>query len=272
MSSFALLDKLMGKATNPAPTPAAQTPPQNPNDPNGQVIQNQNLGMNPGMENNPVQYNNGQPPLINGNTPPNSGSTLDEFSKLWDTVPQDPNAAPQSLTPNPEQLNKIVAGMDFTKGIDPALAQKALQGDTNALVEIINTSSRQVFSQALQASTQLSERSTKREVENFGKGLDGKLRSFSAQDKLLAQNPKFNHPAVKPYLKNLEAQMSRQYPEASAEEIATKARKYMVEMSKLMADDNTNTPDDDDDSFAQTGILPKKKADDDWSGYFGGVG
>lgn len=182
------------------------------------------------------------------------GSPMDAFKDIFKIdptkqAPKDPLKEPL-LSLDPAKIAEAVNKMDFTKGIDPALMQKALQGDVASLGQVVNQAARNSYMGSFQAITGILERAISVNNERFGNSLDGRFRNFqvnSAQSK----NPVLNHDSVKPVLASLRSLIAQQNPTMHPEAVATQAEEYFLTMGKSLA--SLNTEDVDADGKKKTG-------------------
>lgn len=164
-------------------------------------------------------------------------ATLDSFKDLFAVKPVDPNAPKQPtlsdplLGPiDPAKFQETVKQANFTAGLDPAMAQKALGGDTQALMDLINGAAQNAFTAAATMSHNLSESAARTAALRLDQGLDGRIRSNAIRS-YTPENPVLQHPAVAPVLGAIKAQIANQNPQLSAAEVATQAEKYFLGMA-----------------------------------------
>lgn len=164
---------------------------------------------------------------------------LDAFKDLFTITendvknqPQDPFASPL-LTFDPKKFAEAAGKMNFAAAINPELAQKALGGDVNAFMDVINSATRSVFASATQMFTGVMEQAFKKNNGRFDQSLGSKFRDFQLTSQS-PTNPAFKHPALAPMLAGVRASISAKYPNLSANEVAQKAEEFFNVMGSVM--------------------------------------
>lgn len=164
----------------------------------------------------------------------------DEMHKIWEQRPGDSASAKQIFTPDMEKFKSAVAQMDFTQGIDPQLAQKALGGDTEALMTLINSSGRNAYAQSTLGSRELIEHALRERTAELERSMEQRFKALRAGERAAEQNAAFKDPLVQPLLRDIQGRLQTQFPEASAEELAERAQKMLVGMAQKIV---SQTPD-----------------------------
>jgi hypothetical protein len=165
-----------------------------------------------------------------------TSTAQDDMAKIWDTTPSASLSDSRVFTPNMEQFNEAVSRMDFTRGADPQLAQKALQGDTAALAELLNAVGRGAYSQSTQAATQLIESALQKRTADLDKLIDQRFNSLHAQTQVQQQNAAFRDPQIAPLLKSIQSRLQAQFPEATADDLAGRAQKFLVGIAQKIVE------------------------------------
>lgn len=207
----------------------AQQPAPNPND---RVQQN-----NPGADPNAVPGNNGSKPTVDPTI-----SQLDQFGDLWKTPVADPKAVDPLTQPllNYDATKFAVEArkMNFTAGIDPALVSKALGGDAQALMDVINHSTQNAFTAASQLSTNLVEGAAKTNNSRLTPLMQSKFKEFMLEQSR-TDNAVMQHPSVAPMLDLAKRQLLAKHPEKTASEIHSLAEQYVQDFATAMSADTT---------------------------------
>lgn len=211
----------------------------------GNVQQGNPAGPNP---NDRVPQNNpGADPAI---VPPNGGaketkdpviSQLDQFTDLWSTPAVDPKAPVDPLTQplltyDAAKFSEQARKMNFAQGIDPALVTKALGGDAQALLDVINTSTQNAFISASQLSTNLVEGAAKTNNSRLEPRLEKQFKEFMLNQNR-TENPVMQHKAVAPMLDLAKRQLLSKHPEKSAAEIHQLAEQYVADFASVFTQD-----------------------------------
>ena len=184
---------------------------------------------NPAPQNsNPVNQN--PAPAPNSQTPPEPQNPLDAYAKLFDNANKSQPDGPPSFNLDPETLTKVSGSLDFTQGIDPDLLSKATSGDSQAFLKIINQVGQRSYQAALHHGTTLTDKYVGARSEYDRKALPGHVRQ-SLTDHALSSIPNATHPVIKQQLKMISTQMQAANPDASPEEIAQAASKYIQDLA-----------------------------------------
>ena len=271
-----LFDMFRGPAANapsaPAPgAPGSGTGAVNPNAaPNGVLPPQGGAGS--------LQAPPGQQPGVvdTGKAP------VPDFAKIWDTPAVDPNAPKPAGLFNitPDQINQAAQQHQFSKGINPELVQKALQGDVQSFIAVIESVGRNVYAQSAYAGTRLIESGVKNFENRFTTDtLPGMLRNHSVDDSLRSSNPIFNDPKYAPMLDSAKNAIVRSYPDATTAEINTMAGNYLQSMvadfAKMNSDRNKggnpggsgNQQNNQQNQQPQL-ITKDAQGRDDWTNFF----
>lgn len=161
------------------------------------------------------------------NTP---ADPLDAYSKMWDTSAQKtPEAAPQ-FNIDPTVLNNVSGNMNFANEIPQDLMQRATTGDSQAMVEMMNLVARNAYKASLQHSAALTGKFVDTRQQYESSNLGTKVRGELTQN-ALSSIPQANHPVVKQQLRDTAERMQAQYPDASPQQIAEMAKKYIMDLA-----------------------------------------
>ena len=275
-----LFDMFRGPAANapggPAPgAPGSGTGAVNPNaTPNGVIPPQMGAGAQQAA---PGQ----QPGVVDTGKAP-----VPDYAKMWDTPPVDANAPKPAGLFNitPEQINQAAQQHQFSKGINPELVQKALQGDVQSFIAVIESVGRNVYAQSAYAGTRLIESGVKNFENRFTTDtLPGMLRNHSVDDSLRSSNPIFNDPKYAPMLDSAKQAIVRSYPDATTAEINTMAGSYLQSMvsdfAKMNADKGrdgssgrTNNQQNNQQNQQPQLITKDAQGRDDWTNFFTPMG
>jgi hypothetical protein len=197
----------------------------------------QAAGTNPTVPSQTTPQSNGSNPAIPA-IPPGEGSPLDKFQDLWkaDTTDTTKTTTQPSLVPNfnldPKGLMEAASKVNFTAHIDPELVTKALGGDSQSFLEVLNQASRYGFAAATASSGELIKNSlNSAQTVLHDNVLPGAFREHQISHALTQSNPIFSDPSVAPMLGMLKDQLTSKFPTASPEQIAATAAEYLGQMS-----------------------------------------
>jgi hypothetical protein len=231
---------------------------------------NRNQGPMPPIENNPGARTPGQPggapqdrfPQNNPNADPRNGippsgsaqptnppepiSPLDQFKDVWQpkrdekgNVISEPNPLAQPLiTSDPAKFAEAARKMNFTNGIDPAVVAKALGGDAEAFMSILNQSNQNAFMAASQLSTNMVEGAAKTNNSRFESVLQDKFKEFMVRQEQ-TENPVLQHAAVSPMLDLAKQQLMRKHPDKTAGQIQQMAEQMLGDFADAYTGNKT---------------------------------
>lgn len=198
-----------------------------------------NKGAGAGTEGGPDLGNSGGDGAgATGNKKPSS--PLDSFTDMF-TIKNDGSAPPKDpfseplFNLDPKKLGEATGKMEFTRGIDPALVQKALQGDAASFLGILNTVSRNAFTAALSTTVGMTERGFGSFKERYDNTLDGRFRDYQVNS-MQSTNPALKHPAAAPVIAGIKQMIASQNPNMAPAEVQSQAEAYFLAMGKAMGD------------------------------------
>lgn len=163
--------------------------------------------------------------------------------------------APEFKLPS-ETLDKVAGSMNFLQSTDQELMQKALAGDAQSLINVVNAAAQNAYKAAMNHATSL----TDTYLQTRGEYESKKVAS-GVKDTLTAQAirdiPNANHPVVQQQLAQVAAQFAKANPDSTPQEIAQAAHKYIADLASVL---NPQAPQN------------QQKASDvsDWSAFFKG--
>lgn len=246
----------------------------NPNNNNSNNNNNQNNNNNNNSNNNQNNQRNNQPQNLNGDNANNQNQNfnnqvngnnqnpenktqvnpLDSFSKMWDTPTTESDVTP-SFTLDPKVLDTVSSQQDFMKGIPPELMQRAQGGDFNAMMEIMQHTTRNAYKSALEHSGLLTDKFVGAREAHNEKGFSRKVKGELTQGEL-ANTPNYSHPTVRKQLTDIASKLQAQHPDASPQEIAQMSKDYLQELVNAI-----NPPKDE-------AITNATKGPTDWDAYW----
>jgi len=146
----------------------------------------------------------------------------------------------------PDAVSKAVGGIDFTQGVNPELASKALAGDQASLFELLNAVTRNAVSSSVQMSHGMVEKGFSTGIERFSGDMDSRLRDYSLRNQNV-DNPALKHPVGKALLSTVSRQIAEANPKMSADEVHSKAVEMFTQFTGLMSsgqkqEQNKNVP------------------------------
>lgn len=197
--------------------------------------------------------NNPENPGTKEGTDPNNPknhteNTLDTYLKMYENGnKQSDNVAP-TFSLDPSVLADVSSKMDFTKGINPELVQKAQAGDAAAIMQMMQEVGRNSYRASLEHTTKLTETHLGQRSEFESKRVQQGVKQQLTSD-ALSSNANYNHPVIKNELNRIARDFanSPEYADASPQQIAGAAKKYLDDIHAAM-----NPADNSKDSAGNT--------------------
>ena len=176
-------------------------------------------------------------PVVDPNNPSkDTQNPLDAYEKLFDNATTNSDIQAPSFSLDPSVVKATAGKLDFTKGINPELIQKANSGDATAMMQLIQEVSRNSYQAALEHTTKLTDahlgQRAEFDTQRVQKGVKQQLTSDA-----LRSNPNYSHPVVRAELNRIAQAFaaSPEYVDASPQQIAEAAKNYMLEINKAMS-------------------------------------
>jgi hypothetical protein len=204
---------------NPFATPATATAPTAPA-PTPQPKANQSATL-------PNNANLDQKPI----------DPLAPFAKMYDTATE--ATQPPQFVLDDKLLSTAASSLNFMTGADPALMQRAEQGDSKAIIQLMEHASRTAYQHALSHSSTLTGKFTDAREAFNSKEFSGKVKNELTVNALTG-TANFDHPVVRKELVKVAGEMQRQHPDASPQEVANMAKDYITQLSRAVNPDNTS--------------------------------
>lgn len=237
------------KATNTQPQ-GNQQQNTNQNNQNNNGNNGNNNNSNGNNSGNQQQQSNGMLDGMAGSGDNSNGNSqeaanpLDAFKGMFDNKTTEGDKAPTFSLPQ-DILDKVSGSQDFLQGVDKELVTKALSGDAQSLMDLIGAATKNSYKASLSHMSTLSDQFVNSRLEHEGKSLSSRVKKELTTTEL-GNTPSFNHPVVKAQLIQIAESLSKQHPDASAKEIADKAKDYITQMANAInpqanADSNANS-------------------------------
>lgn len=175
---------------------------------------------------------------------------LAEMQKVWQTPttadgkPLTPQADPlsqQLFNFDPKQVNEAAAKLDFTSGINPELAGKALGGDATALLDLINQSVQKAFVASTLNTGNLLNDGFTRHGKNIDAALPTRLRNHAVATSA-SEDPVLSHPAVAPMVNSMKLMIAAKDPSLTPQQVQEQAEGWAKGFAKAMSSQESNTP------------------------------
>lgn len=156
---------------------------------------------------------------------------LASFAKMYDN-PTNPEAAP-SFKLDATQLNTVAKTQNFMNGIDPALVERANNGDSKAIIEMMGEVSRNSYRAALEHGSTLTDSFVSARETHNNKGFGSKVKNELVNNEL-SGTLNFSNPVVRKQLIRTAEELQRQNPDASPADIKQMAQDYITELAKAI--------------------------------------
>ena len=166
-------------------------------------------------------------------TDPNNQNPLDVYSKMFDNANNNSDIQAPTFKIDPKVLSEVSGKMDFTKGINGEVLQKATSGDVNALLDIIKTVGQNSYRAAIEHNTALTDTFLTTRGDFEKKSLERGVKSQLTASEL-SNAPNYNHPVVKAELNRIANQFAAANPDASPQEVAKAAQKYISDLQSAL--------------------------------------
>lgn len=217
-----------GGANNPNFPSKNQMDPKNP----GADVKNQQQQQNGNNEPNEGGENNADP------NKGAQGSQLDSFKDLFKLPTDDKGNVVSSSNPlaeplfaiDPAKVKEAASKMNFASGVDPATAQKALQGDVQSFMDVINSVAQAGFAAAFQANAGITETAFNKNNARFESALPDRIRATQIKQTAI-KHPALNHPAATVMIDSLKSTIAQTNPTLSPERVADMAENYVIAMA-----------------------------------------
>lgn len=261
----------------PAPTPQQMGAPAPAPRLPGSVLDL--FSTQPQLQQNHVQYMQNTPGMQavqpQPQTPPQEPeSPLAQFAKLFETSNEGPQAPAQVQLDAPlfamdaTKLRESVSKQNFVGQIDPQLQARALQGDAQALSQLLNAQAQNVFVHA----AMLTQNMVEQGINTYNARLQGVLpttfKSLATQDALAAATPAAGHAAVQPLLQSLQSQILAANPNMPPHEVAQQLRNYLQAVGAALAPQQAPQVTPVNPVTGQPLMQPATQQPQDWAAYF----
>lgn len=172
-----------------------------------------------------------------------SVNPMDAYNKMYDDANKSSDIQAPSFKLDSAVLDSVSSSMDFTKGVDPALMERALSGDTKALLEVMQSTGRSAYRASLEHNTALTEKHLSQRADYETSRVNTGVRQQLTSD-ALSSTPNYSHPVVKQELNRVANQYARANPDASPKQVAEAAQKYITDLSSALVPNSSKSNSD----------------------------
>lgn len=145
-------------------------------------------------------------------------------------------SAPQIFDVNADALSQLAGKMNFVPDTPEVaeLAQKALGGDSQALMQLLNSTGQALFAQNAKMMGQLINGAAAPIIDSARGAIAPQMRAQEVTARLAAMNAAYTQPALKASIDGYVARAMQAQPNASAEFIAKQTDEYMRALSATL--------------------------------------
>lgn len=190
-------------------------------------------------------------------TTPSEENPLDSYRKMFENAATNSEIQAPKFEIDGKVLRDVSSKMDFTRGINPEVVQKATGGDVSALMEIIKTVGQNAYRASLEHSTALTDSFISQRGDFERKNLEQGVKEHLTTS-ALSSTPNYQHPVIKSELNRIAKQFAAANPDASPQDVAQAAKKYLDDLHAAM------NPSSSKESSSNDG------GEVDWSKYING--
>jgi hypothetical protein len=203
-------------------------------------------------------------------------SPLDEFKDIWQPNETKPEGGEQGKPAGdgkpakPQGLNygEIAKRIDFARLIPQELLTKATSGDAAAFAQVINSVSQATFAASMKMANDFAARSGKDLETRITGSLPEHFKKFSLSDST-PKNPTLSHPAVRPMVEAIKAQLAMKFPEATTADLNQKAEQYVGAMFTEIGKGNPQEKSEQQADPRKAMMQAQENGEFDWGSYFG---
>lgn len=168
-------------------------------------------------------------PVVKEEPPINPLDTYQEMFKKAAETPDNEDIPPFAL--DDKIVDEVTGKLNF---LDPELLAQAKEGNTEALIALINRSNQKAYRAALQHAVALTNTHLKTRDDAYQKSL-GKGVKQSLVKQAITEVPNASHPLVRSELERIAGNIAKENPDLPPAEIANQAKKYFNEIHRAMS-------------------------------------
>lgn len=194
------------------------------------------------------------------------GSPLDALKAFWDT-PKDAEGKPLAAAVDPTstdifnfdpvKVSESARKLNFTSDLNPELVQKALGGDAQAFMDVLNHATQTAFTAATLNTGKLINQSHNTNNERVKSTLPTSIKQVQL-DQTATINPILQHEAAQPLVAALKKMAFAKDPSANPADVTKQVEALLVGLGTAMAE---ATPE------AETRRSVAKAGEQDWSSF-----
>lgn len=158
---------------------------------------------------------------------------LDAYLKMFDNVVDKDKAVAPVFALESEALAKAASNLNFADGVDQVIMQKAQEGDSAAMLQVMNAMMQNTYQTSLQHTAALTDKFVQARSTYDADALPELVRGQLTHQALNGTDIP-DHPAVRNQLKETAIQLQKQHPTATPQWIATEARAYLTKLAEAL--------------------------------------
>ncbi|EKD22466.1 MAG: hypothetical protein ACD_86C00001G0002 [uncultured bacterium] len=182
---------------------------------------------------------------------------LDAYKKMYENANTNSDIQAPTFKIDSKVLGEVSSSMDFTKGIQPDLMEKALSGDVKSLLGVIQQVGRNSYSASLEHATALTDTHLGQRADFENKRVNAGVRKELTSNEL-STAPNYSHPVIKAELNRVADMFAKANPDSSPQEIAKAAQEHLMQISQALSPVKSQEQQNAD------------KGEVDWSKYLAG--
>ncbi len=184
---------------------------------------------------------------------------LEAYAKMFENANKATENVAPTFTLDPKTLDTVTASMDFTKGIDPAVAEAAFKGDPKAIMEMMQAVGRNSYRASLEHTSKLTDAHLNQRGTFDKRNMEETVKT-SLTDQALSGVQNYNNPLVKAELNRVASTLAKANPDMPPAVIAATAQKYIQDMAAALNPANKETTQQTkDENFDWTKYLKEQQ-------------
>lgn len=170
--------------------------------------------------------------------PPKPPTPLADYADLYNTPAVVDGQAPLTIadpyiTLDNEAVRKTVATMNFAQGAQlQEQMGKALGGDVQALMSVLNAVGQNVYAQVASMSAVVADKAAREGITRLHDQIPTMVRSASTTNSLSTLNPLYDNPSIKPLADMARSGFETKNPTATPAQITEMVNKYITDVAK----------------------------------------
>lgn len=186
---------------------------------------------------------------------PNTGDNKDVDGVTTPDTPFDPVA----LLNNPEAIQQITDGLDFTSSISADTQQKLQDNSPDAIMSLVQDVTKASYVAALKHGSVLAQQTMEDRLSRLEKSTGERISSSLSDHELNRELPQLSNPLIKMAVEGFQDKLQAQNPTMTPGQVAAETKTYLAELSKSVnpdqhVDPNKDAGDDGTDWLTELGI------------------